>query len=328
MTSTQSLFSTRGMMPHGQCLLWKADLLWLHVIADSLISLAYVAIPVILFTFVYKRPSLPFRGMFILFGAFIVMCGLTHVMAVWTLWDPSYWFSGGIKAITALISVVAAVQLIPVLPQAMSLRSPYELERVNEELEREIGERRRTQKALEESEKRLHDILNQASSVIYVKNLEGQYVFVNRQFAQMFQRPNDEIRGKTDEDLLPPSVAEIVRSNDRDVLEQGRPKQFDETVPKGAEPRAFLSVKFPLFDRDDQAYALCGISTDITDRKRIEDDLTRVNKALERRTRELEEANKELESFAYSVSHDLRAPLRHMHGFVKLLEKRLGVYAE
>ncbi|MEH2184479.1 PP2C family protein-serine/threonine phosphatase [Nostoc sp.] len=121
-------------IPHGHCYLWKPGLVSLHVISDALIALSYYSIPVTLFYFVSKRKDLPFNWIFLLFSGFIVACGTTHIMEIWTLWFPTYWISGLIKALTAIISVFTAVQLIPLVPQALALPSPAELERANQEI--------------------------------------------------------------------------------------------------------------------------------------------------------------------------------------------------
>src|SRR4028119_63611 len=97
-------------IPHGHCYLWKPWLVGLHIISDSLIALAYYSIPLTLLYFVRKREDLPFNGIFLLFVAFILACGTTHIMEVWTLWHPNYWISGFIKAITAAISAYTAVK--------------------------------------------------------------------------------------------------------------------------------------------------------------------------------------------------------------------------
>ena len=129
-----SEFLTFYFIPHGHCYLWKPGLVSLHVISDALIALSYYSIPITLFYFVNKRKDLPFNWIFLLFSGFIVACGTTHIMEIWTLWFPTYWVSGLIKALTAIISVFTAVQLIPLVPQALALPSPAELERANQEI--------------------------------------------------------------------------------------------------------------------------------------------------------------------------------------------------
>ncbi len=129
----QLCFGT-GYLPHGHCYLWQTDLLWLHVLSDLWIALAYFSIPITLIYFIRKRRDLPFKGIFLLFGAFIISCGLTHLMSIWTLWYPHYWLSGLIKAITAFVSVLTAVALIPLLPKALALPNPRELATLNSQL--------------------------------------------------------------------------------------------------------------------------------------------------------------------------------------------------
>src|SRR5258705_11595755 len=125
-------------MPHGVCFLWNPEIVWLHAISDSVITVSYYLIPLALFYFVRRRQDLPFHWMFLLFGLFIFGCGTTHVMEVWTLWNGTYRLAGVIKAITAAASVVTAVLLVRLIPQALSLPSPEQLRRANAELEREI----------------------------------------------------------------------------------------------------------------------------------------------------------------------------------------------
>jgi signal transduction histidine kinase len=117
-----TLLAANGFIPHGHCYLWKPGLVWLHVISDSLIALAYVAISATLAYLVYKtRREIPFHWMFLAFGSFIVACGSTHLMAVWTLWHPVYWLSGALKVLTAIASVTTATILPFLVPQALSL---------------------------------------------------------------------------------------------------------------------------------------------------------------------------------------------------------------
>ncbi|HEY9711118.1 MAG TPA: hypothetical protein V6D48_23120, partial [Oculatellaceae cyanobacterium] len=105
-------------IPHGHCYLWKPELVGLHIASDALTALAYYSIPLMLVYFVAKRRDVPFNWIFLLFGAFIIACGTTHIMEIWTLWHPNYWLSGLLKAFTAAVSLYTAYQLVGLLPQA------------------------------------------------------------------------------------------------------------------------------------------------------------------------------------------------------------------
>jgi signal transduction histidine kinase/CheY-like chemotaxis protein len=127
--------------PHGYCLLWQPELIWTHVISDALIAAAYFSIPIALITFLRKRPDVEFGKMFWLFAAFILSCGLTHVMGIWNLWHGDYAAEAVIKAITAAASVPTAILLWPLIPRALALPSPSMLQRKNEELAAALAER-------------------------------------------------------------------------------------------------------------------------------------------------------------------------------------------
>lgn len=118
----QQLFSANGFIPHGHCYLWKPSLVWLHLLSDALIAGAYVAISATLAYLVYRtRREIPFHWMFLAFGSFIVACGITHFMAILTLWHPIYWLSGLLKAVTATASVATALVLPSLVPKALAL---------------------------------------------------------------------------------------------------------------------------------------------------------------------------------------------------------------
>lgn len=136
---------TSDFMAHGYCYLWRPEIVWLHVGSDALITLAYYSIPITLIYFVWKRHDLPFHWVFVMFGAFILGCGTTHAMEVWTIWHGTYRLSGIIKLITAGLSVGTAVALVPILPKALALPSPARLAEANRELEKEARRRERAE---------------------------------------------------------------------------------------------------------------------------------------------------------------------------------------
>ncbi len=143
-----AIFSADGFIPHGHCYLWQPGVLWLHVISDAFIVLAYYSIPFTLLYFVRQRKDLEFHWMFIFFAIFILACGTTHLMEIWNVWHPTYWLTGGIKAITALASIPTAFLLIKLVPVMLGLPSPSKLKRINEQLASEIVERQNIEQHL------------------------------------------------------------------------------------------------------------------------------------------------------------------------------------
>src|SRR4051794_39784291 len=135
------LFSSDTFMPHGMCFNWQPEMIWLHVVSDAAIALAYYSIPFSLIYFISKRRDFEFRYMFLLFGIFILACGTTHLMGIWTIWNPDYAADGMIKAITAVASVGTALIVWRVMPEALALPSPAQLREANSALTKQVHER-------------------------------------------------------------------------------------------------------------------------------------------------------------------------------------------
>jgi signal transduction histidine kinase len=150
---TRWLVDPSGLTPHGFCLSWEPGLIWLHAVSDAAIGLAYFTIPLALTILVHRRKDLLFKPVFLLFAAFIVLCGVDHWLDLLTLWVPAYAIEGVVKAMTAGVSVVTAIMLWVLLPQLMLLPSPLQLRQANEALSE------REQRALELS--RLNSDLEQ-----------------------------------------------------------------------------------------------------------------------------------------------------------------------
>ncbi len=135
-------------MPHGYCFQWDPVVLWLHVISDGVIVLSYFCIPVALVYLARKRRDLPFNWIFWMFGLFIVGCGTTHLLEIWTIWHANYLLAGIVKAITAVASAATAIMLIPLIPKAIALPSKEMLRAVNYELRLQVVERERAEEKL------------------------------------------------------------------------------------------------------------------------------------------------------------------------------------
>jgi PAS domain S-box-containing protein len=141
-------FFSANFIPHGHCYLWKPGLVWLHVTSDALTALAYYSIPVLLVYFVRKRQDVPMSWMFLWCAAFVLACGTNHITNIWTVWYPTYWVSGSIKAISAIVSISTAFLLIRSMPQALAIPSHAQLEATNAALAKEIQERQKAEESI------------------------------------------------------------------------------------------------------------------------------------------------------------------------------------
>lgn len=154
-------------MPHGHCFLWLPDILWLHVVSDALIASAYYSIPATLLYFAGRRVDVPFKNLFYLFSAFILLCGTTHLLEIWVIWHPDYAIEGLVKAATAAASVATAVILWKVVPQALLYKGPDELRRI---IQARTAELTAVNRRLQKSESELQSALVAAQEASTAKS--------------------------------------------------------------------------------------------------------------------------------------------------------------
>mgnify|MGYP006192080149 FL=1 len=139
-------------LPHGFCIAWNPQLLAMHVISDFLIAIAYFSIPIGILYVARKRPDTELQPIYYLFAAFILACGVTHVMGILTLWVPLYYTQGITKIVTALVSVATAIYLLPKLKHIMALPDLGKLTQINTALAEEIVSRRQSEASLRQSQ--------------------------------------------------------------------------------------------------------------------------------------------------------------------------------
>jgi PAS domain S-box-containing protein len=306
----KALFSSGPFMPHGYCYMWYPGLVWLHVVSDSLIALSYLSIPFTLLYFVRKRTDVPFHWMFACFGMFILACGGTHAMEVWTLWHANYWVSGSIKAITALVSVPTAILLVRLMPHAVTLPSPAalrleiaertraeedlslakaELERgveertaklkkVNEDLVIEIGRRSQVEQTLRDNEEQLR--LAQEATALGVWDWDPRIdraVWSDRHFRIFGLEPRDSTfdeRGFVS--MIYPEDRAAVKLAIREALRPGG--EFDAEYRirrKDGQLRWVFSQGRTHCDTAGQPIRMIGLTLDITDRRQADEELRR-----------------------------------------------------
>ena len=218
------LFGAASFMPHGYCLLWRPDLVAIHAISDSLIALAYIAIPLMIFGFLRKRPDIQgnSRKIGYLFIAFILACALTHLTALVTLWWPIYGAQGLIKLVTALVSVATAVVVWRVRPMLLAIPSLKDLERANDVLKTEnlqlsdkVGRSRREIRRINE---RFETALTGSNISVFTQDKDLRYTWIHN---PRFGKEADDVIGCTDQDLLPEETAAELEPVKRQVLETG-----------------------------------------------------------------------------------------------------------
>lgn len=326
------LFGSGTFQPHGFCYAWNTRLVWLHVLSDLLIAGAYFTIPVVLLWCFRKRRDIPFSWMFLLFGAFIVACGATHALEIWNLWHAQYWFAGAVKALTAATSVGTAVLLTRLVPRLLQVPNLGAWAQANADLETRVAQRTQELQLANEALRQSHETLALAQKAGKIGTWDrdvasGLSAWTTEPGQAYGPKP-----GSFDDsslllrNLVHPEDLAAVDSAVEESLREGPGFATEFRIIQPGGKVGWISSRGNII-RDERGGArrMVGVNIDITEQKQAQEQIRSLNASLElrvaARTRELSDANRELESFSYSVSHDLRSPLRAIDGFsLALLE--------
>jgi diguanylate cyclase (GGDEF)-like protein/PAS domain S-box-containing protein len=289
-------FNMTGLIPHGFCLQWNPSLLWTLVASDSIIAISYFSIPFGIFYLAKKRPDIPHRWLFLLFGLFIVACGITHLLDVLTIWRPNYWANAVAKFITASLSFGTAIMIWRIMPVALLAPSTQqleqaklELEKANAELEDRVAERTlelananvelqlalsektRLHEAIHREKALLRGVIDNIPDFIFFKDTESTYLGCNKAVEDYFGAAESDIIGKTDFDFVDAETARIFRQKDRETLDSNKITINEEWITYSDGRAVCLEMaKTPFRNDRDVTLGTIGVGRDITERKQAE----------------------------------------------------------
>lgn len=279
LTIGERLLAT-SFMPHGTCYLWQPELVALHLISNAIIAISYFSIPFVLVRLVGRRPDIPFNWVFSLFAAFIVFCGFGHFMDIWTLWYPNYWWSGAIRALTALVSVGTAIALWAFYPQIVSLPSPVQIEETNRQLRREIEERQRVEQELRKERQFVQALLANLSDGIVACDGNGILTLFNRATQTFHGLPMEAISAEDWGQYYDLYRADGKTPLNRDEIPLFRALQGESVrdvemaiAPKNGTIRYILANGDPIVSPDGEKLGAVVAMRDISERKAAEASL-------------------------------------------------------
>ncbi|MGY6274131.1 ATP-binding protein [Methylomonas sp. MgM2] len=314
-------FNTNGFIPHGHCYLWTPELLWTLVIAEAVITLAYFSIPFALLWFVRKRKDLQFNWIFYLFSLFIFTCGVTHLLGIWTIWFPDFWLDALAKAVTAIVSLIAAIMLWPLIPKALRLPSTKQLEELVSHLENEVHQRKLAEAELtrlkSESDQRFRILFESSPDALIFATTDGDFLDGNPSAVEMFECLNAAEFQTLNPGLVSPEYQldgwrsdEKAKHMIRMAVENG--SHFFEWELKKKDGTTFpadvLLTSLPI---GEEAVILANVR-DITKPKQVKQALLEAKQIAENSTRLKSE-------FLANMSHEIRTPMNAIVGISELV---------
>ncbi|MEX2113963.1 MAG: ATP-binding protein [Pirellulales bacterium] len=321
-----TLFDTSGFPPRWSCGHWTEVHGWTHIVADCAVFGAYMTIPAVFCYFLWRRRDVPYSPVIWLFAAFILSCGLGHLVEATLFWHPWYRFSALMKICTAAVSWAAVVALVPIVPRILKLPR---LATINEQLAREVAART-------QSEARLRSAITGAVTAMLMVDEQGRIVLANEETGRIFGYRTEELIGQSIDVLVPERYRQDHPAKRADFLRDPQSRRM------GAGRELFglrkdqteiaVEVGLSPVEMQDGTYVLSTI-IDISQRKQLAETQLQLQQLLAKAAQaraarllrsndELEQANAQLKQFASVASHDLQEPLRKMASFCELLAQK------
>ncbi|NET67331.1 MAG: PAS domain S-box protein [Moorea sp. SIO1G6] len=297
----QDMFSGH-YLSQEHCYVWKPELVGLHAGSDLLIALSYYSILLLLIYCWSQNQDLPLLKILLLFSAWVLFCGNSHLLEVWRIWHPDYWLSGLVKGTSAILSLSSAIALVVVMPKVLAFSSRAPLEATNTALEKEIAERKQTVEELLRSQQTLSLLVEQTPLGFIEWSLDGEVMQWNHVAEKIFGYSKMEAFGHRAHQLIKPqsSVEQFQR-----VLQDCLNFQYSNCITENYHPQDGSSIfcqwhNAPLIESDGTIIGVVSVVQDITKRKLEDDVLTQAYEELEQRilerTKQLAAANQVLKA--------------------------------
>jgi diguanylate cyclase (GGDEF)-like protein/PAS domain S-box-containing protein len=278
------LFDQGGFIPHGHCFLWMPEVLWLHLISDAIIALAYLSIAIGLIYFLKRRTDLAYKSTFAMFSLFIMLCGFTHALNIVTIWTPVYWAEGMLKAATALASIATAGVLWLLIPKALALPNLSVLLALSQEikagLRRDITAGQLAEKALFEEKERLRVTLSCIGDAVITTDMAGNVAYLNPVAETMTGWTSEEAKG-----LPLPDVFHIVNSETNELAPNPVERVLQEEqsvglaldtvlIQRGGQPFPIEDSAAPIRDQHGEIMGVVLVFHDVTHAQKMATQMT------------------------------------------------------